>query len=425
MCIRDRCAQHPETVTDADRSTLVKNLKNVASRTEAVTSMVVKWMQDQQIPFIGAPWEGEWQLVQMERDGRIDGIIANDGDCFILGSRRIIFDIDFGKRQFRELNVMEATAKYNENNNHYRIFKYKQENLAIISCFFGNDYIKRINRIGKKKIWKILDLLPNDKIWTITEMRQAIEKFDERFSQSDEFWKKFEECCCLIKHCPVLDSWNNVVPLLPIPSGMEWNAMIGFDPISSLPVDRQSFKHASLFSTCNFLSGNRPLHIFNPRLYSTEDNPDCVGEELPPFAASKRPIVSMPNFVLESYIISRLGSIPNNETREELEKLAANLQNASSIILPPSRIPNEYDKWVIGEMLEPYDLEEDFTNNGWYEVLNDFSKVPKLVDHHLKSDFVGNENIFKRVCNLFNGGNVRLETLNLSLIHISEPTRPY
>lgn len=98
-------------------------------------------------------------------------------------------------------------------------------------------------------------------------------------------------------------------------SGMEWNGMIGFDPISSLPVDRQSFKHASLFSTCNFLSGNRPLHIFNPWLYSTEDNPDCVGAELPPFAASKRPIVSMPNFVPESYIISRLGSMPNNVTQ--------------------------------------------------------------------------------------------------------------
>ena len=103
------------------------------------------------IPFIGAPWEGEWQLVQMEKEGHIDGIIANDGDCFILGGRRIIFDIDSGKHQFRELNIMEATAKYNENNNHYQIFKYKQDNLAIISCFFGNDYIKRINGIGKKR----------------------------------------------------------------------------------------------------------------------------------------------------------------------------------------------------------------------------------------------------------------------------------
>ena len=214
-----QCEKHPETVTDADRNMLVKNLKNLTSRTEAVTSMVVKWMQDQQIPFIGAPWEGEWQLVQMEKEGRIDGIIANDGDCFILGGRRIIFDIDFGKRQFRELNVMEATAKYNENNNHYRIFKYKQENLAIISCFFGNDYIKRINGIGKKKIWKILDSLQNDKIWTVAEMRQAIENYDRRYTQSSEFWHKFEECFSLIKHCPVLHSRNNVVPLLSVPSG--------------------------------------------------------------------------------------------------------------------------------------------------------------------------------------------------------------
>jgi hypothetical protein len=64
----NKCIDSPHKITDSDRSKFELTLKSLVSRSEKITSFVVSWMKKNSIPFIGAPFEGEWQLVCMEMD---------------------------------------------------------------------------------------------------------------------------------------------------------------------------------------------------------------------------------------------------------------------------------------------------------------------------------------------------------------------
>jgi 5'-3' exonuclease len=48
-----------------------------------------------------APFEAEWQLVQMESENVVTAVMMTDGDAIILGAKTVLFDVDFEKRRWK------------------------------------------------------------------------------------------------------------------------------------------------------------------------------------------------------------------------------------------------------------------------------------------------------------------------------------
>ncbi len=404
-----KCEDYPSKVSDTDRTKFESTLKKLVSRSEKLTSFVVNWMRDRNIAFLGAPYEGEWQLVQMEKDKRINAIIANDGDCVILGADRVIFDINFTELKFREFNRSEASIVHMKDKMQFPLMKYSKCNYPLISCLLGNDYIRKVHGIGISKIHKVLDSLDPAKTWNMNDLKCAMGTIIQ-CKLDQKYWDKFQLCCNLIRYCPVLSRTGQIVPLNLVENGDDWSILIGFDACCGLLPKECDYTNASKFVDCTFLKGYEDLLSFQPIHYNADNNPDCIGELLPPFANVKLPIVSMPNYVLHCWIAARLGFVPQL-SRVDLEICAEKLREAQKVILAPCRVPKTYNNWVIGDVLTNYTDDKGFCETGWYEILNDFRCVKKLTDDDLQTSYIGQKNIFQRVVNLIRGGNVRIETI--------------
>lgn len=65
---------------------------------KGMTCVVVEWMKEKGAHFVCAPFEAEWQLVELERIGCVDGILATDSDIFPLGANTVYLDTRFGDK---------------------------------------------------------------------------------------------------------------------------------------------------------------------------------------------------------------------------------------------------------------------------------------------------------------------------------------
>ena len=301
-------------------------------------------MRDQNIAFIGAPYEGEWQLVQMEKDKRINAMIVNDGDCVILQAERVIFDINFAELTFCELNRNEASSVHMKDKSKFILMKYSKCNYPLISCLLGNDYIPKLHGVGISKIYKVLDSLYPRKTWNINDIKCATARTIQ-CNPDQSFWDKFQLSSNLIRYCPVLERNSKVVPLNLVENVDNWSKLvtIGFDPNQLLPKE-SDYKNASNFVKCTFLKGYADLDFFQPLHYNADDNPDCIRKLLSPFAKVEHPIIFMPNYVLHCWITARLGFVPQL-SQNDLEICAENLKQAQRVTLAPCCIPKTYHNW--------------------------------------------------------------------------------
>jgi hypothetical protein len=77
-----QCALNGETVFMKDE---------IAEATESCMKMeiVLKWLLDQKVECVGSLEEADLQLVKLENDRIVDGIISENGDEFMLGAQML------------------------------------------------------------------------------------------------------------------------------------------------------------------------------------------------------------------------------------------------------------------------------------------------------------------------------------------------
>ena len=56
--------------------------------------MVVQFLKEKNCEYICAPYEADFQLVFMEKQGKIQAILTEDGDLFVLGGSTLIMNLD-------------------------------------------------------------------------------------------------------------------------------------------------------------------------------------------------------------------------------------------------------------------------------------------------------------------------------------------
>ena len=100
---------------------------------------ILRWMKENNIECIGSNAEADQQMIQLERDGVVDGIITEDSDIVALGAKRIICKMsrkNNGKIQFKVFNREQFIHSDNP-------FKSKLSTnhhlLADVALLLGND----------------------------------------------------------------------------------------------------------------------------------------------------------------------------------------------------------------------------------------------------------------------------------------------
>ena len=96
-------------------------MKDLFFPDEKVVRLVLDFLRSDayknDIKIVCAPFEAEWQLVELEMKGEIDAIISADSDFVFLGAKKLLLDVSY-YRQSPTCNVYErdrdlAGGRYN------------------------------------------------------------------------------------------------------------------------------------------------------------------------------------------------------------------------------------------------------------------------------------------------------------------------
>merc|ERR1712238_222658 len=103
-----------------------------------------------------------------ELDGRIDACFSIDGDCVILGSKFLIFNINWVEETFlsyRQCEILAQPAKY-------PLARYPVTYWPIIACLLGNDYISNVPNVGGKTVFVIADIMNALNDWSVERVQR-------------------------------------------------------------------------------------------------------------------------------------------------------------------------------------------------------------------------------------------------------------
>ena len=102
------------------------------------------------IPYITAPFEAEAQCAFLERSGLVDGVVTEDSDAFLFGSRFVYKNI-FSNRKFVESYKMSNIEKE---------MGLTRQSLIRMALFLGSDYTMGVRGIGPVNCIEIINAFP-------------------------------------------------------------------------------------------------------------------------------------------------------------------------------------------------------------------------------------------------------------------------
>jgi 5'-3' exonuclease len=88
-------------ITDAEREQALKHIKNKTSVDEKLLKYIIDFFDEIKMEYFSAPYEADGQLIKLEKDGIIDGIITMDGDVIHLRAKKVFFDVDYNKKEWK------------------------------------------------------------------------------------------------------------------------------------------------------------------------------------------------------------------------------------------------------------------------------------------------------------------------------------
>lgn len=103
------------------------------------------------VPFVQAPYEAEAQCAFLEINGLVDGIVTEDSDALLFGSKCVLRNI-FDKSRFVQLysskNILNEMGL-------------KREDLIKMALFLGCDYTQGVKGIASVNAIEIISSFPD------------------------------------------------------------------------------------------------------------------------------------------------------------------------------------------------------------------------------------------------------------------------
>ena len=127
-------------------SEIIKRMKEAAYVREDVIACVLDWITRCEIVCIGAPYEADWQLKQLELDGIIDAELTVDSDLIALGCSTIIYNWNVNSKG-GNCNIIRKSKAL-------ELLDLSETDFRQLCIFLGTDYTPRASH--KKGIIKLL-----------------------------------------------------------------------------------------------------------------------------------------------------------------------------------------------------------------------------------------------------------------------------
>ncbi|EJK46761.1 hypothetical protein THAOC_34559 [Thalassiosira oceanica] len=143
-----------EEVTDEEREHLLGFRRKMARPTPEDYASLAKWMSDNGMEFVQAPFEADAQMKQLANEGDVSGAITEDGDLVIYEMPCILSKAKIDSKlpeksscQCFHLDKLKD-GTYNAELKGKRI-----EYMAELACLLGCDFIGNIAKVGPAKIF--------------------------------------------------------------------------------------------------------------------------------------------------------------------------------------------------------------------------------------------------------------------------------
>ena len=116
--------------------------------TPEMASALIQQLKKMDIPYVVAPYEADAQLVYLEREGLIHGIISDDSDLLVFGAKKLLTKLD-GYGNCIEINRKDFCACREVSLTGWSDIEFRR--MAIMS---GCDYLKGLPGVGLKTAYR-------------------------------------------------------------------------------------------------------------------------------------------------------------------------------------------------------------------------------------------------------------------------------
>lgn len=118
--------------------------------TPEMASALIQQLKKLDIPYVVAPYEADAQLVYLERQGLIDGIISDDSDLLVFGAKKLLTKLDqYG-------NCIEINRKDFCACREVSLTGWTDEDFRRMAIMSGCDYLDGLPGVGLKTAYRLL-----------------------------------------------------------------------------------------------------------------------------------------------------------------------------------------------------------------------------------------------------------------------------
>ncbi|KAK5662583.1 hypothetical protein OQA88_8496 [Cercophora sp. LCS_1] len=156
-------------------------LQKAVDVTPEMARHLIEELKKAKIPYVVAPYEADSQLVYLERQGLITGIVSEDSDLLVFGAKRLITKLDrYG--QAVEINRKDFCAVREISLTGWTDIEFRH--MAILS---GCDYLNGVGGMGLKTAYRMI------RKYRTPERLIKMLQFDAKFKIPDNYLAEFKQ----------------------------------------------------------------------------------------------------------------------------------------------------------------------------------------------------------------------------------------
>ncbi|KAF3763779.1 hypothetical protein M406DRAFT_95328 [Cryphonectria parasitica EP155] len=156
-------------------------LQKAIDVTPEMARHLIEELKKEGVPYVVAPYEADAQLVYLERQGLINGIISEDSDLLVFGAKRLLTKMDqhgqcveINRRDFCAVREISLTG-------------WTDDQFRQMAIFSGCDYLESVGNMGLKTAYRMM------RKYKTPERVIRMLQFDGKFRVSENYLAQYKQ----------------------------------------------------------------------------------------------------------------------------------------------------------------------------------------------------------------------------------------